>query len=148
MTAEVKLEELQSFAQAFWKQVEDAKVFAFHGPMGAGKTTTINALCAAKGIHDLSGSPTFSIINEYMFEENGVQKELYHIDLYRLRDADEAIAAGVEECMFSGAICFIEWPERATSLFDNETVHVLIEPVNEHTRKITILSAAQFNAPD
>jgi tRNA threonylcarbamoyladenosine biosynthesis protein TsaE len=114
--------------------------------MGAGKTTTINALCAAKGIHDLSGSPTFSIINEYMFEEHSLQKELYHIDLYRLKNADEAIAAGVEECIFSGAVCFIEWPERATSLFDEDTVHVLIEPLNEHTRKIELLSAAQFNA--
>ncbi len=148
MTAAVKLEELDSFAPAFWEHVADAKVFAFHGAMGAGKTTTINALCAAKGIHDLSGSPTFSIINEYMFEENGVQKELYHIDLYRLKDADEAIAAGVEECMYSGAICFVEWPERAPSLFDEDTVHVVIEPVDEHTRKIDILSAAQFNAPD
>lgn len=148
MTAAVKLEELPSFAQAFWRHVADARIFAFHGNVGAGKTTTINALCAAKGIHDLSGSPTFSIINEYMFEEHSLQMELYHIDLYRLKDADEAIAAGVEECMFSGAICFIEWPERATSLFDEDTVHVVIKPVDEHTRKIEILSAAQFNARD
>ena len=147
MTAEVKLEELGSFAQAFWKEVGAARIFAFHGEVGAGKTTTINALCAAKGIQDLSGSPTFSIINEYMFEENGVQKELYHIDLYRLKDDGEAIAAGVEACVISGAICFIEWPEKAPSLFDEETVHVVIEAVDEFRRKVDILTSTQFNTP-
>src|SRR4030095_16866312 len=87
------IQQLKQTAQAFWKIAPDARVIAFHGNMGSGKTTFIHALCDARDVKDVVGSPTFSIINEYYFFENGVEKKIIHIDLYRLRDELEAIQA-------------------------------------------------------
>ena len=138
MEATVSLDELNAFAENFWSYVKDAKVFAFYGPMGAGKTTTIAALCHYKGVRDGVASPTFAIINEYVYAEQGTEKKLFHIDLYRLNDAEEVLQTGVEDCLFSGAICFVEWPEKAPHLFDEQTVHVQIEPVDKNTRRLKI----------
>jgi tRNA threonylcarbamoyladenosine biosynthesis protein TsaE len=135
MEFKVSLDRFNEFAERFWKAVKDAKVFAFHGEMGAGKTTIISSLCHYKGTADVTGSPTFSIINEYQLDDG---QKVYHIDLYRLKDEEEVIQAGVEDCVFSGAICMIEWPEKAPHLFDENSIHVFIEPVSEKERKVTI----------
>jgi tRNA threonylcarbamoyladenosine biosynthesis protein TsaE len=140
----VPIAQLDSFAATFWKEVKDAVVFAVHGEMGAGKTTTIAALCRAKGVQDAVSSPTFSIINEYAYAEHGHLKKLFHIDLYRLRGAEEVVQAGVEDCVYSGAICFVEWPEKAPHLFDENTMHVVLTPVNATVRNIKVLPAAAF----
>ena len=107
--------------------------------MGAGKTTLIEALCAAKGVKERMGSPTFSIINQYAFAENGSERLIYHIDLYRLKDEEEIIQAGVEDCVYSGEICMIEWPQKAPHLFDENAIKVFVEPVNETQRSIKIV---------
>lgn len=132
------VKEIHEFASQFWNYVKEAKVFAFHGEMGAGKTTIIEVLCKAKGVKDVMGSPTFSIINEYAYGEKDNERIIYHIDLYRLKDEQEIIQAGVEDCMYSNAICFVEWPEKAPHLFDENTVHVFIEVVNEAERNVKI----------
>lgn len=131
----VSLQKLDEFADQFWKLTDNARVFAFHGPMGAGKTTIISALCHYRGTKDVTGSPTFSIINEYGLENNEL---IYHIDLYRLKDEEEVINAGVEDCIYSGYYCMVEWPEKAPHLFDEQTIHLFIEPVSETERKIRI----------
>jgi tRNA threonylcarbamoyladenosine biosynthesis protein TsaE len=138
MQFQISLDKLESFAGQFWNYVKDAKVFAFHGEMGAGKTTIISALCHRKGTKDATGSPTFSIINEYSYAENGESKKMFHIDLYRLKDEQEVIQAGVEDCVYSGFICMVDWPEKAPDLFDEKTVHVFIEPKSETERKIIV----------
>ncbi len=125
-------------AAAFWKAVSPKKVIAFHGSMGAGKTTFIHALCEAKKVKDATGSPTFSIINEYRFEEDRIEKKIYHMDLYRLKDEEEAMQAGVEDCLYSGDICLVEWPEKAPGLFPPDTVHVFIEAIDSDTRRLII----------
>ena len=129
---------LDVFAGQFWDYVKDGKVFAFHGPMGAGKTTIIEALCRFKGVEDVMGSPTFSIINEYGYRHNNREEIIYHIDLYRLKDEQEIIQAGVEDCIYSNQICFVEWPEKAPHLFDENTIAVQIETVNETERVVKI----------
>jgi tRNA threonylcarbamoyladenosine biosynthesis protein TsaE len=144
MQLPVTLEKLDQFAANFWKGVKDARLFAVHGPMGAGKTTTIAALCRYKGVKEGLSSPTFSIINEYAFEEVGRERKIYHIDLYRLKDNEEVEQAGVEDCIYSGDICFVEWPEKAPYLFDEEALHVIIEPVSEKERQVKILTAEAF----
>jgi tRNA threonylcarbamoyladenosine biosynthesis protein TsaE len=83
-------------------------------------------------------SPTFSIINEYVFEKNGVPQSMFHIDLYRLKNAEEAIRAGVEDVLYSGAVCFVEWAEIAPEIFPENTLHVFITLENDGKRKITI----------
>src|SRR5215204_5887795 len=107
MEFQVTLDRLNRFAEQFWQVVGGAKIFAFHGQMGAGKTTIISSLCHYRGTKDVTGSPTFSIINEYRIDNNG---KIFHIDLYRLKDEEEVIQAGVEDCIYSDAICMIEWP--------------------------------------
>ena len=139
----VSLNELEKFANEFWIEVKDAKIFAFHGEMGAGKTTLINSLCHHKGTDDVTSSPTFSIINEYSYVENEESKKIYHIDLYRLKDEEEVMRAGVEDCVFSGSICMIEWPEKAPFLFDEKTVHVFIEQISETERKVEVKLAGR-----
>lgn len=114
-------------------------MFLFYGEMGAGKTTIIEALCAAKGVKERMGSPTFSIINQYGYDENGVERLIYHIDLYRLKDEEEIIQAGVEDSVYSGAICFVEWPQKAPDLFDDKATKIYIEAIDETHRSIKIV---------
>lgn len=142
MTWEVTLNDIDDFAQNFWKAVPHIKVFAFHGQMGAGKTTIISALCRTKGVTSAPSSPTFSIINEYAYTENGKEKVLYHIDLYRLKDMEEVLQTGVADCIDSGSICFVEWPEIAPSLFDEAAMHVFIEAADNNKRLIKTATTA------
>ena len=132
------LDKINDTARQLLQLAGDKKVFAFHGKMGAGKTTFIHALCDAKGVKDIVGSPTFSIINEYEYLCEGTKRVIFHIDLYRLKDEAEAINAGVEDCLYSGSICFVEWPDKAPGLFDDSTIHVLISTDDSETRRITI----------
>ncbi|HUM46532.1 MAG TPA: tRNA (adenosine(37)-N6)-threonylcarbamoyltransferase complex ATPase subunit type 1 TsaE [Chitinophagales bacterium] len=132
------LDNINGVAKDFWKVTEGKTVFAFHGEMGAGKTTFIHALCDAKGVKDVVGSPTFSIINEYQYDCEGTKKALFHMDLYRLKNEEEAIRAGVEDVLLSGYIGLVEWPEKAPGIFPDDTVHVFIEPVNNETRRLKI----------
>jgi tRNA threonylcarbamoyladenosine biosynthesis protein TsaE len=132
------LSSLPQVATEFWQSVAEARVFAFHGEMGAGKTTFIHALCDAKGVKDQVGSPTFSIINEYVYGDGSGKSKIFHIDLYRLKDEEEAIQAGIEDCLYSGHICFVEWPERAPGIFPDDTIHVYIETADSTRRKLRI----------
>ena len=134
----VSINGLPSFAESFWQQAGNNKVFLFYGEMGAGQTTIIEALCAAKGVTERMGSPTYSIINQYGYVENGEEKIIFHIDLYRLRDEEEIIQAGVEDSVYSGAICFVEWPQKAPALFDHNVVKTFIEVIDETHRRINI----------
>src|SRR5690349_21666495 len=138
MHFEISLQNIDAFAEQFWHKANDAKVFAFHGEMGAGKTTLITALCRKKGVTDTIGSPTFSIINEYSLIEAGLIKKIYHIDLYRLKDEEEVMQAGVEDVVYSGEIVMIEWPEKAPHLLDEKTVHIRIGLLSENKRQIEI----------
>jgi tRNA threonylcarbamoyladenosine biosynthesis protein TsaE len=132
------LKQLPQIAEAFWKKAANFHVIAFHGRMGSGKTTLIHALCDARYVKDVVSSPTFSIVNEYFFSDKGLQKKIFHIDLYRLKDEQEAIRAGVEDYLYSDHICLVEWPEKIPSLFPDDTLHVFIEQVNDDTRKLRI----------
>ena len=124
MELQFSLDEIDQAAQSFWEQAGNHKVFAFHAPMGTGKTTFIAALCRAKGVSQLASSPTFSLINEYHTSNDG---SVFHIDLYRLRNEEEAREAGVEDTLYSGQICFVEWPEKAPGIFPPETLHIRLE---------------------
>jgi tRNA threonylcarbamoyladenosine biosynthesis protein TsaE len=127
-----KVENIRQVAEAFWKHFEGKKVFAFNGNMGSGKTTFIHALCDAKKVSSPVGSPTFSIINEYTSPDG----KIFHIDLYRLKDEEEASRAGVEDCLYSGEICLVEWPQRAPDIFPPDTIHITIDMIDPQTRKI------------
>lgn len=137
MTLDYELDELPQLARRFWEAAGSGRVFAFYGPMGAGKTTTIAALCAARGVAEAVSSPTFSLINEYAFTEDGRSKRLYHLDLYRLRDTEEAVQAGVEDALQQGDLCFVEWPEKAPELLEDAT-RVEIEVLEGGRRRMKV----------
>lgn len=134
--------ELAQVAESFWETFPHQQVFALNGEMGAGKTTFVKALCAAKGVEDTTGSPTFSIINEYHFKEGQKERIIYHLDLYRLKSLEEAVEAGVEDCLYHpDAICFVEWPEMVEPLLPKETVHLFLSVTPDHKRKLVAGSA-------
>lgn len=133
------LDQAELTAAALLAGTPGTLVFAFHGEMGAGKTTFITALCKQFGVHDVVGSPTFSIINEYRYiGADGRGRPLYHMDLYRLKDEEEARRAGVEDALYSGAVCLVEWPENAPGIFPPGTVHVYIQALDTFTRRLRI----------
>jgi tRNA threonylcarbamoyladenosine biosynthesis protein TsaE len=138
MELSFSLENIRAAAASCWEMAGNATVFAFHGQMGAGKTTFIHALCDIKQVEDVVGSPTFSIINQYGYTEQGIDKKIFHIDLYRLKDEDEAIRAGVEDCLYSGDTCLLEWPEKAAGLLPADTFHITITVTGPDTRKLAI----------
>ena len=133
MEVNFTLEQIRQTAERLLSASENYKVFAFHGEMGAGKTTFIHALCEAIGVKDVITSPTFSIINQYQ-TNNG--QTVYHMDLYRIKDENEAINTGVEDCLYSGDTCLVEWPEKAAGIFPDETLHITITSVDDNTRKL------------
>jgi len=132
------LTDLPDVAAAFWKKYGNQKVFAFHAEMGVGKTTLIHALCHAMGVQDAVSSPTFSIINQYNALKNGEGSVVYHMDLYRLRNEEEVVNAGVEDALYSGHICLVEWPEKAPALFPPDTVHIDIKLLESGNRELQI----------
>lgn len=131
------LEQLPAAAEKFVETMGDETVYAFYGDMGAGKTTFINALCRRLGVEDdVTNSPSFAIINEYRSDTTA--ELIYHFDLYRLEDIDEALEIGVEDYFDSGALCFLEWPERIADILPDDTVRVDIKVNDDDSRDIII----------
>ena len=130
------LDKIKDAVTQVFEHGKDIKVWAIHGEMGAGKTTFIHALCEYMGVTSSIGSPTYSIINEYRSERYGT---IFHMDLYRLKDEEEALQAGVEDALFSGNLCFVEWPERAGGLLPEKCLHVTLQVVDEQTRLISLV---------
>jgi len=128
------LAEMDDVAQSLMKKFGSKSIWAFHAPMGAGKTTLITALCKILGVQDRVNSPTFAIMNEYQ----GLGKVIYHMDWYRLENDGEARRAGVEMAMEDSDYCFIEWPEKAINLIPSDALHIEIEILGPEHRRIFI----------
>ena len=111
----------------------DNTVFALYGKMGAGKTTFVKALCEELGVSDVITSPTFAIVNEYRSDENG--ELIYHFDFYRIKKLSEVYDMGYEDYFYSGALCFIEWPELVEELLPGDAVKVTIEEHGGRNKK-------------
>lgn len=128
------LDDIKAAAAEFLQVIGPARVVALHGEMGAGKTTFVHAVCDVLGVTEAVSSPTFSIINQY---EGANGQLIYHLDLYRLKDEEEALLAGVEDCLYSGQYCFAEWPEKAPGIFPEHSIHLQIDTVNMNSRKLS-----------
>lgn len=133
--------DIPAAAEKFMEAMDDYTVFAFNGEMGAGKTTFINGLCRALGVEDdATGSPSFALINEYRSDTTA--ELIYHFDLYRLENLEEAFDIGIEDYLDSGALCLIEWPERIADILPDDTVSVDITVNPDGTRQL------KLNTPD
>lgn len=119
------IDDITVAAREFAALMGDETVYAFYGEMGAGKTTFINALCRELGVEDdTTSSPSFAIVNEYRSDTTA--ELIYHFDLYRLEDIEEALDLGIEDYFDSGALCLLEWPERIEPLLPDDVVRVKI----------------------
>lgn len=129
------LEHIHEAAREFIAAMGDNTVFALYGKMGAGKTTFIKALCQELGVEDVVTSPTFAVINEYRSDIAG--ELIYHFDFYRIKKLEEVYDMGYEDYFYSGALCFIEWPELVEELLPGNTVKVTIEENEDGSRTVS-----------
>ncbi len=127
------LEKISEAAREFVSAMGDARVFAFYGQMGAGKTTFIKAVCEELGVADTITSPTFAIVNEY----TAALGPIYHFDFYRIKKLEEVYDMGYEDYFYSGALCLIEWPELIEELLPEDAVRVTIEEQADGSRTVT-----------
>ena len=133
---EILIQDINAIAEAakeFVAAMGNRKVFAFYGKMGAGKTTFIKAVCEELGVEDVINSPTFAIVNEYV---DGEGEPIYHFDFYRIKKEQEVLDIGYEDYVFSGNVCFMEWPELIENLLPDDAVKVTIEEEEEGKRVV------------
>jgi tRNA threonylcarbamoyladenosine biosynthesis protein TsaE len=136
---DIRIENIDSIhdaAKQFVAAMGEATVFAFYGKMGAGKTTFIKAVCEEMGIDDVITSPTFAIVNEYRAETTG--ELVYHFDFYRIKKLEEVYDMGYEDYFYSGAVCFIEWPELVEELLPEDAVRVTIKENADGSRTVSL----------
>ncbi len=136
---EIKIQDLghiREAAREFVAQIGQRTVFAFYGKMGAGKTTFVKAVCEELGVQDVVTSPTFAIVNEYRSETTG--ELVYHFDFYRIKKLEEVYDMGYEDYFYSGALCFIEWPELIEELLPDDAVRVAIDVQADGSRIVTM----------
>ena len=152
---EIRIQDLSQIRQAareFISQMGNHTVFAFYGKMGAGKTTFIKAICEELGVEEVITSPTFAIVNEYTASPgpseggeivppspgpSGGGVPIYHFDFYRIKRMEEVYDMGYEDYCYSGALCFIEWPELAEELLPEDAVSVRIEEQPDGSRLVS-----------
>lgn len=126
-------EDLDRAAAEFLEKIGDNNLIAFFAPMGAGKTTFTTAICRALGVNDPVGSPTFAIVNEYMRADG---EPMYHFDFYRINKLSEAMDIGLEDYLYSGCLCIMEWPENIEDLLPEETLMVRITVNPDQSRTL------------
>jgi tRNA threonylcarbamoyladenosine biosynthesis protein TsaE len=137
------LDDIGAAAREFWQRVSDYSILAFSGEMGAGKTTFIHYLCDFLQVEDAVSSPTFALVNEYHFKgKDNKDTIIFHMDWYRVKSEEEAMQAGMEDCMIQArankGYCFIEWPERAPALLDKPYVMISITSTDITERKMSV----------
>ncbi|OUD36450.1 tRNA (adenosine(37)-N6)-threonylcarbamoyltransferase complex ATPase subunit type 1 TsaE [Flavobacterium sp. FPG59] len=128
------IDQLEEVAQQIIAQNPN-KVILFHGEMGVGKTTLIKQLCISLGVQGATSSPTFSLVNEYEASQNQL---VYHFDFYRVNIEEEALDMGVDEYLYSGHWCFIEWAEKIENLIPDTHSVIHIDALADGTRKLTL----------
>ena len=127
------IDTIRESAREFIQNIGEHKVFAFYGKMGAGKTTFVKAICEELGVEDVITSPTFAIVNEYEAHDQSI----FHFDFYRIKRLEEVYDMGYEDYFYSGALCFIEWPELIEDLLPEDAVKVTITENTDGTRTVT-----------
>ncbi|UZR95654.1 tRNA (adenosine(37)-N6)-threonylcarbamoyltransferase complex ATPase subunit type 1 TsaE [Chondrinema litorale] len=131
-------DELFKIAESLLFFAGESKVWTFTGELGAGKTTLIKEICKKCHVTDAMSSPSFSIVNEYRTVS---EESIYHLDLYRINSLEEAVNIGIEEYLYSGELCLIEWPEIIEDLLPEDTLELEITIGNSLER---IIKASKY----
>ena len=135
------LEHIHEAARTFINNIGERTEFAFYGKMGAGKTTFVKAICEELGVEEVITSPTFAIVNDYSLpnsQHSTLPSQIYHFDFYRIKKLEEVYDMGYEDYFYSGALCFIEWPELIEELLPDDAVRVTINELPNGSRQITL----------
>lgn len=128
------LEELPEIADILLAS-NNSKTFLFYGELGVGKTTLIKEMARKLGVDEELSSPSFSIINEHLF--NG--EKLFHYDFYRLESEEEALDLGIEDYFFSDHWNFIEWPDRINGLLPPNGIRIKLTKNDNGSRTINTM---------
>ncbi len=136
--------DLPSAVEWLLVQAEGKRKIMLYGEMGAGKTTFTKVFCQYFGVDSATtSSPTFSLVNEYFYENRGNteggQKVIHHLDLYRLKNVEEAMDMGIEDYLYDDNYCLIEWPQIIESIMPEDVLKISIELMSDLTRKIVVL---------
>ncbi|WKK64828.1 tRNA (adenosine(37)-N6)-threonylcarbamoyltransferase complex ATPase subunit type 1 TsaE [Lutimonas zeaxanthinifaciens] len=135
MKQRYNLDQISKTAQWVLKNCK-SRILLFDGPMGSGKTTLIKEISNHLGVKDVTSSPTFSLVNEYL---SNTGETVYHFDFYRIEDEEEAFDMGIEEYLDSGSWCFIEWPDKVQNLLplESDVIKLTINQDNSRTIEIS-----------
>jgi tRNA threonylcarbamoyladenosine biosynthesis protein TsaE len=115
------------------------KKIILNAPMGAGKTTFVKAFCETMGVEDQTSSPTFSLVNEYFYEKKEESGLIRHLDLYRLKNSEEALDIGIEDFLYDKNYLFVEWADVILELLPEDIVEINIEVLSETERKFVFI---------
>lgn len=136
MTFSYTIDELPNTAEKILQYLSYSKILLFEGDLGAGKTTLIKEICKKLNVADTLSSPSFSIVNEYQTID---MKKVYHFDLYRIKSIAEAEAFGIDDYIFSGEVCLVEWPQKIDKYWNGiSVIKCNLEVIDKDSRKISI----------
>lgn len=127
------IDRIHEAAKEFVQTLQQGRVYAFYGKMGAGKTTFIKALCEELGVEDVVNSPTFALVNEYT---SGRGEPIYHFDFYRIKNLEEVYDMGYEDYFYSHHLCLLEWPELIESILPDDAIRVTITVEEDGSRTV------------
>lgn len=133
------LNELPAAVSLILKEFGSHRVFLLQGEMGAGKTTFCRVFCEALGSGDWVSSPSFSIVNEYNYTRGDHNGKIYHFDLYRINELEEALQMGVLSYLDSDDYCLIEWPDLLLDLIPEDSIKISFEVLENETRKLQVV---------
>ena len=129
--------ETAALGERLAKVLRSGSLVLFTGGLGAGKTAFCEGIARGLGCTDEVSSPTFAIVNQYKGKGG---RRIHHFDFYRIKKLEEVYDMGYEDYFYSGALCFIEWPELVEELLPGNTIKVTIEEVENGEREVTLES--------
>jgi tRNA threonylcarbamoyladenosine biosynthesis protein TsaE len=126
--------ETEAFAERLAEKLYGGEVIAFKGSMGMGKTCFTRGLAKGLGFNGQVTSPTFALVNEYI----GGRLNLYHFDMFRIEGWEDLYSCGFFDYIEMGGVIAAEWSENIEGALDDNVITVIIEKIDESSRKITV----------
>lgn len=129
-------QQTEEIAKEFAKTIKRGDIVCLNGDLGAGKTAFTSGFAKGLGYDGYVSSPTFALINEY-----DAAIPIYHFDVYRIDNIEEADDIGIDDYLFGDGVCIIEWPQRIKDILPDGVINIdILKDVSlgENARKIII----------